>query len=119
MVVRLQEKADARIDLEAGRIDLDTYYKIAGYEDTSTIRKGVLKDMVKHAPEVLAEMVTVAMREEGFEELADRREAQAGQPPATGLLGPDGRPIPAQRPPVAPSRPFMARRPTNGSGRMR
>ena len=73
-VVALQERADARIDVEAGRIDEETFFEIARYSDISGIRKRRYRDLVYKDPDIVEQGVINAMREEGFREQADRRQ---------------------------------------------
>ena len=75
-VVALQERADARIDLEAGRIDEDTFFRIARYEDVEGIRRRRFGDMVDKDPDIIEQGVIAAMRAKGFSQVADRRQSE-------------------------------------------
>lgn len=72
----LQEKADARVELDKGLIDEDTYHVIARHENVEEIRRGIIRDRVRKMPEVQAELEDIALREEGFDKLADKRKRE-------------------------------------------
>lgn len=104
-VVALQEKQAAMQELEAGLIDEDTYYRIARYEDPSGIRKGRYRDLIRKMPEVADLGVIAALREAGFQELADQKEKELRQRKATQgqqLVNPQGQPIGATNGGVSP-----------------
>lgn len=111
--VAMQERIDARIDLEAGRIDTDTYYKIARYEDAEGIRKRIYRDMIYRDPDVIEQGVVNALRQEGMLELADRRQnALDIRRMQRTLVGPDGSPLMGQQ-----GQPLMSGAPQmNGNG---
>ena len=103
----------AMSELERGLIDTETYYKIRRYEDPTTIKKGILKDMIYKDPDVLEQGVINALREEGFNEMAERRQGvldqrimmrQSGMP-AEG--GGGGESPMALSPSGAPGQPFV------------
>jgi hypothetical protein len=75
-VVALQERADARIDLEAGRIDEDTFFRVARYEDVEGIRRRRFGDIVNKDPDIIEQGVIAAMRAKGFSQVAERRQAE-------------------------------------------
>ena len=75
-VVAQQEAQMAMTELDKGLIDKATYYKVRRYEDPSTIQKGLMRDMIYRDPDVIEQGVINAFREEGFGELADRRQAE-------------------------------------------
>ena len=102
VVTALQEKAAVDADLEAGRIDEDTWAKKSGYENFSEIKKNRVKDRVRQMPELVAEQEIIALRELQYEELADRKEQEATQrrlagslvdPRGSSLQGSRGQPI--------------------------
>ena len=66
----------AMTELDKGLIDKETYYKTRRYEDPSTIQRGILKDRIYSDPAVIEQSVINALREEGFGEMADRRQAE-------------------------------------------
>ena len=75
-VVAQQEAQMAMAELDKGLIDKETYYKTRRYEDPSTIQRGILKDRIYSDPAVIEQSVINALREEGFGEMADRRQAE-------------------------------------------
>ena len=99
-------------ELDKGLIDKQTYYKTRRYEDPSTIMKGILKDMIYNDPAIQEQLIINAIREEGFGEMADQRQADLDQqnlermtPPigAGGQRQPPGvLPGPASQPPSGP-----------------
>ena len=134
-VVAQQEAQMAMQELERGLIDTDTYYKIRRYEDPSTIQKGILRDMIYKDPDIIEQGVVNALREEGFGEMADKKQeeldvrkmqrlaAASGRPPRHALGGPppeggmpmQGGPGPADMaapPPMVPPEGPTVRNPT-------
>ena len=133
-VVFAQEKQDAREELRLRLIDRMTYHRIARHEDATGIEKGIIKDIIREMPDVQNELLQLALREEGFGNLADQRQreerlramvgadgqtplfpggpgapegAPEGPPPGGIPGGPPGG-IPAQSPvPVGPGVPGM------------
>mgnify|MGYP001601625685 CR=1 FL=1 len=97
-VVFQQMKQDAREELKLGLIDYAEYQRVARRENASAIRSGVVKDSIRLMPEVQAELQDTALREAGFEKLADERERARR---LAALVGPDGAPL-------------LPREPTNG-----
>ena len=75
-VVAQQEAQMAMAELDKGLIDKQTYYKTRRYEDPSTIERGILKDRIYNDPAVIEQAIINALREEGFGEMADRRQAE-------------------------------------------
>ena len=112
-VVAQQEAQMAMTELDKGLIDKQTYYKTRRYEDPTTITKGIIKDMIYNDPAIQEQLVINALREEGFGEMAEKRQADldqqtlerlsapagggGGQPQPPGVL-----PGPASQPPGAP-----------------
>ena len=111
-VVAQQEAQMAMAELDKGLIDKQTYYKTRRYEDPTTITKGIIKDMIYNDPAIQEQLVINALREEGFGEMAEKRQADldqqtlerlsapaggGGQPQPPGVL-----PGPASQPPGAP-----------------
>jgi len=80
----------AMSELERGLIDTETYYKIRRYEDPTTIRKGVLRDMIYKDPAVIEQGVINALREEGFNEMADQRQAELDRMKLDRVMGMEG-----------------------------
>jgi len=111
-VVAQQEAQMAMAELDKGLIDKNTYYKIRRYEDPSTIQKGILKDMIYQDPAIIEQGVINALREEGFGEMADQRQAaldaqnlerSMGMPEeGAGAVDQGGRP-PGPPPPTSPN----------------
>lgn len=95
----VQEKGDARADLDAGYIDRATYYKKARYENVAQIKEGLQRDLIWQIPEVLEAWKVVALKEAGYMELARKKEQQIK---AAQLLGPDGNPIGSTTQPTQP-----------------
>ena len=112
-VVALQERQQAMEELARGLIDEDTYYRVARYEDPSGIRKGRVRDLVRKVPEVQEAWLIAALREAGYEEIADAKEREMKMRKAAQgqmLMGADGKtPIGAGGQP-----PAMGPQPTNG-----
>ena len=76
-VTYLQQKQDARQELQMKIIDEETYFSIARYEDVAGIRRRRMKDRVRQLPEVDAILQEAALREMGLGQVADRLEAEA------------------------------------------
>ena len=109
-VVAQQEAQMAMSELDKGLIDKQTYYKVRRYEDPTTIQKGILKDAIYQDPAIIEQGVINALREEGFGEMADRRQAElnaqnlersTGMPEEAGMTDQGGRPPN----PMEPTRP--------------
>jgi hypothetical protein len=109
-VVAQQEAQMAMSELDKGLIDKQTYYKVRRYEDPTTIQKGILKDAIYQDPAIIEQGVINALREEGFGEMADRRQAElnaqnlersTGMPEQAGMTDQGGRPPN----PMEPTRP--------------
>jgi hypothetical protein len=110
-VVAQQEAQMAMSELERGLIDTETYYKIRRYEDPTTIRKGVLRDMIYKDPAVIEQGVINALREEGFNEMADQRQMALDQQNLDRTMGMAGAEASPQdmsmSPSGAPGQPFV------------
>ena len=97
----LQERQIAMQELTLGLIDTETYQTIAGRENISGIRKGIIKDQIRQLPAVQQLLMITALEEMGLMEAAEMMKAQMGgsigqtaqQPQQPGtLLGPNGHP---------------------------
>ena len=97
----LQERQIAMQELTLGLIDTETYQEIAGRENISGIRKGIIKDQIRQLPAVQQMLMIAALEEMGLVEAAEAMRAEMGgtlgqqpaQPQQPGtLLGPNGHP---------------------------
>jgi len=89
-VVAQQEAQMAMAELDKGLIDRESYYKVRRYEDPTTIQKGILKDMIYQDPAIIEQGVINALREEGFGEMADKRQADLDQQTLERMSAPNG-----------------------------
>ena len=97
----LQERQIAMQELTLGLIDTETYQEIAGRENISGIRRGIIKDQIRQLPAVQQMLMVAALEEMGLLEAAEQmrmemsgtlgQTAQQPQQPGT-LLGPNGHP---------------------------
>ena len=97
----LQERQIAMQELTLGLIDTETYQEIAGRENISGIRKGIIKDQIRQLPAVQQMLMIAALEEMGLVEAAEMMKMQMGgalgetaqQPQQPGtVLGPNGHP---------------------------
>lgn len=89
-IVKMQEKAQAREDLDKGHISLRDYLAIIGTEDATGVYRRILEDKVLTSPEVIAEIMKIVRAGLGLPE-----------PVLTapgGLVGPTGQPMGASSP---------------------
>lgn len=104
-VTYLQQKQDARQELQMGLIDEETYFAIARYEDVAGIRKRRMMDRARRLPQVDQILLAAAIRELGLGILADQMEEQARMGEA--VIEPQG--APAQNGGAPPSPPTANR----------
>ena len=76
-VLDLQQKQLTMNEYDRGLIDRTTYWREAGYEDASEIRKGLLRDAIDQDPRVHQQLVLQVAEEEGVAELV--RQSQSEQ----------------------------------------
>ena len=97
----LQERQIAMQELTLGLIDTETYQEIAGRENISGIRRGIIKDQIRQLPAVQQMLMIAALEEMGLVEAAEAMKMemsgtlgqQSSQPQQPGtLLGPNGHP---------------------------
>ena len=97
----LQERQIAMQELTLGLIDTETYQEIAGRENISGIRKGIIKDQIRQLPAVQQMLMIAALEEMGLAEAAEMMKMEmagtlgqtAEQPRQPGtVLGPNGQP---------------------------
>ena len=97
----LQERQIAMQELTLGLIDTETYQEIAGRENISGIRRGIIKDQIRQLPAVQQMLMVAALEEMGLAEAAEQMKMEMGgtlgqtaqQPQQPGtVLGPNGQP---------------------------
>ena len=88
-------------ELTLGLIDTETYQEIAGRENISGIRRGIIKDQIRQLPAVQQMLMVAALEEMGLAEAAEQMKMEMGgtlgqtaqQPQQPGtVLGPNGQP---------------------------
>ncbi len=96
-VLQMQERQQALTEYQAGVMDLQTFWSVAGRGDSSGARKRSWEDMVYAHPTIRDMFVRQVAQELGLETLLDENpdivtESQ-DTTPQSKILGPDGQPL--------------------------
>lgn len=99
-VLQMQERQQALTEVQAGVMDLETYWAISGRGDSSGAREALITDLLYAHPTVQEKFVRAKALELGLIDLLDEEpNVTQGPSPAgdnvqrSGILGPDGQPL--------------------------